>query len=432
MGQKRFIRMNTLGNKLSKIDRILVSQHVVDLWPNSYTITLPRDFSDHCPLLLSNLGADYGPIPFKLYTVLHTKTSHLLSITVGITCKRKERSASLALRNKIDTLDAKAETEQSKNSLGIRRSRNSRFFHGMISSRRNRSRINGLNIQREWVLDLMSIKNHIFEYFDKRFKEVNRARPSFTKQFFKQTILYDELTLKGVDSLLSWSFLLSIMEQIRLERGLRQGFPLSLFLFIIAAEALNMVILEATNNNLFHGIKMGKDKVYISHLNYDDALILGEWSISNAKNLSRILTCFHLASGLKVNFNKSKIFSIGVSYKELNIIAFSLGCLASQFPCTYLGLPVGAKMSRCRSLEPFIKRFQNRLSKWKANTLLFRGRLTLIKSVLGSLSVYYPSTFKAPKKVIHKLEGIRRRFFWGGNSDVDKISWVAWDKVVLL
>ncbi|GJZ55144.1 hypothetical protein Tco_0610337 [Tanacetum coccineum] len=38
-------------------------------------------------------------------------------------------------------------------------------------------------------------------------------------------------------------------------------------------------------------------------------------------------------------------------------------------------------------------------------TLSFGGRLTLIKYVLGSLSVYYPSTFKAPKKVIHKLEG---------------------------
>ncbi|GKD22005.1 RNA-directed DNA polymerase, eukaryota, reverse transcriptase zinc-binding domain protein [Tanacetum coccineum] len=86
-------------------------------------------------------------------------------------------------------------------------------------------------------------------------------------------------------------------------------------------------------------------------------------------------------------------------------------------------------MSRCRSCEPLI-RFQNRLSKWKANTLSFGVRLTLIKSVLGSLGVYYFSTFKEPKKVIHKLEGIRRRFFWGGNSDVDKISWVAWDKVV--
>ncbi|GKF41143.1 hypothetical protein Tco_0124485, partial [Tanacetum coccineum] len=74
--------------------------------------------------------------------------------------------------------------------------------------------------------------------------------------------------------------------------------------------------------------------------------------------------------------------------------------------------------------------FQNRLSNWKAKTLSFGGRLTLVKSVLGSLGVYYFSNFKAPKKIIKKLESIRRKFFWGGNSDENKISWIAWDKFI--
>ncbi|GJV79527.1 putative RNA-directed DNA polymerase, eukaryota, reverse transcriptase zinc-binding domain protein [Tanacetum coccineum] len=168
-------------------------------------------------------------------------------------------------------------------------------------------------------------------------------------------------------------------------KGLRRGDPLSSFLFILALEALNVEILEAT---------VGKDKIQVSHLQFmDNALILGEWSLSNAKNLSRILTCFHLASGLKVNFNKSKLFGIWVSNIELKVVASSLGCLASEFPCSYLGLPIGARMS--------------------------------------SLGVYYFSIFKAPKKVIHKLESIRRRFFWGANSDQAKISWIAWKKATL-
>ncbi|GJS84723.1 protein SINE1 isoform X2 [Tanacetum coccineum] len=176
----------------------------------------------------------------------------------------------------------------------------------------------------------------------------------------------------------------------------------------------------------------GKDKIQVSHLQFaDDALILGEWSLSNSKNLSRILICFHLASGLKVNFNKSKLFGIGVSNIELSVVASSLGCLASEFPCSYLGLPIGAQMSRCANWNPLVDRFQKRLSKWKGSTLSIGGRLTLTKSVLGSLGVYYFSLFKAPKKVIYKLESIRRRFFWGGNSDQEKISWIAWKKVTL-
>lgn len=44
----------------------------------------------------------------------------------------------------------------------------------------------------------------------------------------------------------------------------------------------------------------------------DVAMILGKWSLDNAINLSRILRCFHVASGLKVNFSKNKQFGVGV------------------------------------------------------------------------------------------------------------------------
>ncbi|GKE19852.1 RNA-directed DNA polymerase, eukaryota, reverse transcriptase zinc-binding domain protein [Tanacetum coccineum] len=86
-----------------------------------------------------------------------------------------------------------------------------------------------------------------------------------------------------------------------------------------------------------------------------------------------------------------------------------------------LSLPIGAKMSRCHNWNPLVDRFHKRLSKWKSKTLSIGGRLTLIKSVLGSVGVYYFSTFKAPIKVINKLEGIRRNFFWGGSLDDKRI-----------
>ncbi|GJW00578.1 hypothetical protein Tco_1555829, partial [Tanacetum coccineum] len=87
-------------------------------------------------------------------------------------------------------------------------------------------------------------------------------------------------------------------------------------------------------------------------------------------------------------------------------------------------------MSRCANWSPLIDRFLNRLSRWKSKTLSIGGRLTLIKSVLGGLGVYYFSTFKAPKKIIDKLESIRRNFFWGGSLDTKKISWIPWDKAL--
>ncbi|GJX14579.1 hypothetical protein Tco_0206337 [Tanacetum coccineum] len=183
----------------------------------------------------------------------------------------------------------------------------------------------------------------------------------------------------------------------------RQGDPLSPFLFILAVEALNVVFLEARNKRIFLGAEVGIDKVPISHLQFeDDALIIGQWTLANAKNLSRILTCFHLVSGLKVNFNKSKLF----------------------------GLPIGANMSRLSNWSPLVERFQKRLSNWKSKSLFYGGRLTLLQSILGNLGVYFFSTFKAPTTIIKKLESTRRNFFWGGNLDEKKMAWITWDKVI--
>jgi hypothetical protein len=111
-------------------------------------------------------------------------------------------------------------------------------------------------------------------------------------------------------------------------------------------------------------------------------------------------------------------------------VAASLGYGVGTLPCNYLGLPIGANMKRIRYWGPVIERFQNRLSCWKAKTLSFAGRVTLAKSVLGSLPSYFLSLFKAPKAVINTWEGLRRKFVWGGVGTGKKISWVKWDKLI--
>lgn len=83
-----------------------------------------------------------------------------------------------------------------------------------------------------------------------------------------------------------------------------------------------------------------------------------------------------------------------------------------------------------KNWNPIVDRFQAKLSKWKAKSLSFGGRLTLIKAVLGSLPTYYFSLFLAPNCVLDLLEKIRRRFLWGGCDEKRKINWVPWDKVI--
>ncbi|GJZ86781.1 hypothetical protein Tco_0658391, partial [Tanacetum coccineum] len=162
--------------------------------------------------------------------------------------------------------------------------------------------------------------------------------------------------------------------------------PLISFLIHFAVEALHATFLEAKAKDIFKGVKVGNDNVEISHLQFtDDALILGEWSHENAKNLCRLLRCFHLASGLKVNFSKSKIFGVGATVGDTNLLASILCCQHSSLDFTYFGLPIGANMNRSCNWKPIIDKFHNRLSFWKARSLSFGGRLTLLKSVLELL-----------------------------------------------
>ncbi|GJZ22493.1 putative RNA-directed DNA polymerase [Tanacetum coccineum] len=206
--------------------------------------------------------------------------------------------------------------------------------------------------------------------------------------------------------------------------------PLSPFLFIIAIEALHVTIQEAKQKNIFEGIQVGSNKISISHLQFaDDALIMGKWSLENAKNLCRILQCFHMPSGLKVNFHKSKFFGVGVTYNETERFASILRFQPSTLPCTYLGLPIGSNMNKSSNWKPVIDKFHKKLTSWKVRSLSYSGRLTLFKSVLRALGTYFFSLFKAPKCVINYLEKLRRNFIWGGYLYCNKMTWIAWNKI---
>ncbi|KAJ0853546.1 putative RNA-directed DNA polymerase [Helianthus annuus] len=220
-------------------------------------------------------------------------------------------------------------------------------------------------------------------------------------------------------------------EEFVIERGVRQGDPLSPLLFILAMEALHVATVTANTNGLFKGCKTPNEGPLISHLLYaDDVLFVGEWSDSNLQNLSRLLRCFHLSSGLKVNFSKSQLFGVGVSNEVIMQKAAILHCKTGTFPFTYLGLPVGANMNLVKNWRPIIERFEEKLTLWKARTLSFGGRVTLIEAVLGNLPSYFLSLFCAPIQVLKQLEKIRRKFLWGGCMEKSKVSWVPWFKVV--
>lgn len=77
-------------------------------------------------------------------------------------------------------------------------------------------------------------------------------------------------------------------------------------------EALQIIMLEAYDKGHFNDISLKENMSSVSLLEYaNDALFFCKWSESNARNLIRILKCFHDASGLIVNLAKSCLYGIG-------------------------------------------------------------------------------------------------------------------------
>ncbi|GKF93342.1 hypothetical protein Tco_0280061, partial [Tanacetum coccineum] len=107
-----------------------------------------------------------------------------------------------------------------------------------------------------------------------------------------------------------------------------------------------------------------------------------------------IRKCLEEVSGLRVNYNKSKLYGVGVNDAQLRDMARWMRCGVGDFPFTYLGLPIGDNMRRVGAWNVVVEKFKSRLGEWKAKTMSFGGRLTLVKSVLGSLPLYYFSMFR--------------------------------------
>jgi hypothetical protein len=169
-------------------------------------------------------------------------------------------------------------------------------------------------------------------------------------------------------------------DEFPLERGLRQGDPLSPFLFLLAAEGLNVMMSEMVFANIFEGYLVGStNSMAVSHLQFaDNTLLLGVKSWANVRAMRAVLLLFEAMSGLKVNFHKSMLVGVNISESWLAKAASILNCRVGHVPFMYLGLYIGGNPSRLAFWDPVMHSIKSRLSAWKSRFLSFGGRLTLL------------------------------------------------------
>ncbi|WJZ89517.1 hypothetical protein VitviT2T_008733 [Vitis vinifera] len=217
-------------------------------------------------------------------------------------------------------------------------------------------------------------------------------------------------------------------------RGLRQGDPLSPYLFIMGMEVLSAFIRRAVEGGCISGCRIQRGRgqaVNISHLLFaDDAIVFCEAKKDDMTFLSWILCWFEAASGLRINLAKSEIIPVG-EVEEILEMAVELGCKVGKLPSTYLGLPLGAPNKAGSVWDGVEERMRWKLALWKRQYISKGGRIALIKSTLVSMPLYQMSLFRMPRVVARRLEKLQRDFLWGGGSMERKAHLVNWERVCM-
>lgn len=216
-------------------------------------------------------------------------------------------------------------------------------------------------------------------------------------------------------------------------RGIKQGDPLSPYLFILVSEALSRGLNYFCNEGLIDYMGLPSGIRRISHLSFaDDVILFTSGRKRSLENLNFFFMQYEVASGQKINRQKSAFYiSSQASPHRITTIYDTLTIPHGTFPFTYLGCGIYKGRRSPAPFQHLLSSIDQKLSSWKNRLLSPGGRIILIRHVLSAIPLHTIGTLEPPKSIIHAIHRRFQDFLWGEGEFGQKRHWRAWPRLCL-
>ncbi|XP_031101846.1 uncharacterized protein LOC116005747 [Ipomoea triloba] len=215
-------------------------------------------------------------------------------------------------------------------------------------------------------------------------------------------------------------------------RGIRQGDPLSPYLFIICAEGLSMLLQQQEARGLMHGVRVARGAPTVWHLFFaDDSLLFFRADTNEAQEVKRCLDLYCASSGQLVNYDKSSItFSVNTVPVMCTQVAGIFGVQQTADFGRYLGFPSFIGRNKKAIFRYVEQRMRDRINSWHKRFLSKSGKEVLLKSVAQSMPIFTMSVFLLPYGICESIERMMNRYWWSkGTSNSRGMHWASWTRL---
>ncbi|GJZ71116.1 RNA-directed DNA polymerase, eukaryota, reverse transcriptase zinc-binding domain protein [Tanacetum coccineum] len=374
--------------KMSKLDRVLISDSLMCPCPNISSTSLDRYLSDHRPILMREVSYDYGPVPFRFFhywfeiegfdklvedswkEAPETHSNAYLKMMKKLrylkdrirvwsrlnkeSLNRRKRS----LKSKLVDLDLIIDKGAGEDTDVNRRHEVVRFLS------RSQLAIRGVLVDGVWMESPILVKSEFLSHFKKRFDQPQENRLRMEMDFpnrinsDQKEDLEREISKEEIKRAV-WDCGYEIVGLIKLLVDFEKAYDsvrwdfvddiLKKFGFGEKWCSLHVSFQRVVDASMFKGIVLALS-LHLSHMFYVDGVIfMGQWSESNLDIIVHVLNCFHRASGLRINMAKSKLMGISVDAVKVEQAAAKIGCVTLKTPFINLGACVGGLMSQLQS-----------------------------------------------------------------------------------